>query len=96
MKAQLSLNVIIIASIVLIVLIVLWSIFTGRMGKFSEEIVSCKACEFKSDCLAVAPEGHEDCLGNGVRVKDNTGEVTTYAIKAPKVGDTEVCCLIKK
>jgi len=35
-KSQgLSLNTIIIAAIVLIVLVVLWAIFTGRMGKFS-------------------------------------------------------------
>ena len=35
-KAQgLPLNVIIIAAIVLIVLVVLWAIFAGRMGKFS-------------------------------------------------------------
>ena len=34
-KAQgLSLNIVIVAAIVLIVLIVLWAIFTGRMGGF--------------------------------------------------------------
>lgn len=38
-KSQgLSLNVIIIAAVVLIVLIVLWAIFTGRMGSFNEGI----------------------------------------------------------
>ena len=36
-KAQgLSLNTIIVAAIVLIVLIVLWAIFTGKMGSFSQ------------------------------------------------------------
>lgn len=40
-KAQgLSLNTIIIAAIVLIVLIVLWAIFTGRMGKFTAGLKS--------------------------------------------------------
>ena len=34
----LSLNTIIIAAIVLIVLIVLWAIFTGRMGNFTKGI----------------------------------------------------------
>jgi len=38
-KAQgLSLNTIIIAAIVLIVLVVLWAIFTGRMGKFTTDL----------------------------------------------------------
>lgn len=37
-KSQgLSLNVIIVAAVVLIVLIVLWAIFTGRIGAFSTE-----------------------------------------------------------
>ena len=35
----LSLNTIIIAAIVLIVLIVLWAIFTGRMGTFTKGVV---------------------------------------------------------
>jgi len=34
----LSLNTIIVAAIVLIVLIVLWAIFTGRMGTFTEGV----------------------------------------------------------
>ena len=38
-KAQgLSLNIIIVAAIVLIVLVVLWAIFTGRMGDFVESL----------------------------------------------------------
>lgn len=40
-KAQgLSLNTIIIAAIVLIVLIVLWAIFTGRMGGFTKGVTT--------------------------------------------------------
>jgi len=35
-KSQLSLKTIIIAAIVLIVLVVIWAIFTGRIGTFSE------------------------------------------------------------
>lgn len=39
LKSQgLSLNTIIIAAIVLIVLVVLWAVFTGRMGVFSREV----------------------------------------------------------
>ena len=42
-KAQgLSLNVIVIAGIVLIVLLVLWAIFTGQMSGFSSELGNCR------------------------------------------------------
>ncbi|HLC96681.1 MAG TPA: hypothetical protein VJH97_05150 [Candidatus Nanoarchaeia archaeon] len=42
-KSQgLSLNTIIIAAIVLIVLIVLWAIFTGRFSLFSSELQECR------------------------------------------------------
>jgi len=42
-KSQgLSLNVIIVAAIVLIVLIVLWAIFTGKIGGFSKELQECR------------------------------------------------------
>ena len=50
-KAQgLSLNTIIIAAIVLIVLVVLWAIFTGRMGGFSTSYSSTQSC--KDACTA--------------------------------------------
>ena len=43
-KSQgLSLNTIIIAAIVLIVLVVLWAIFTGRMGGFSKSLNDCES-----------------------------------------------------
>ena len=38
-----SLNTIIIAAVVLIVLVVIWSIFTGRMGGFVEEVNECRS-----------------------------------------------------
>jgi len=41
----LSLNVIIVAAIALIVLIVLWAIFTGRMGGFSKGVVGTQKCK---------------------------------------------------
>ncbi len=41
----LSLNTIIIAAIVLIVLIVLWAIFTGRMGSFTTGVKECRGLE---------------------------------------------------
>ena len=51
----LSLNVIIIAAIVLIVLIVLWAIFTGRMGGFTSGVKECRS-NYKWD-KNVAPDG---------------------------------------
>jgi len=86
-KAQgLSLNVIIIAAVVLIVLIVLWSIFTGRMGVFTKGVVECKSdCEKLSECQAIAPEGHKDCLDSEI-----VGGRTWYS------SEDVVCCLLKK
>lgn len=69
-KAQgLPLNTIIIAAIVLIVLIVLWAIFTGRMGKFTsglktEEKKAQKEAE-KFEKLAVK----EQCVGGLVEAE---------------------------
>ncbi len=67
----LSLNTIIIAAIVLIVLIVLWAIFTGRMGTFTTETKAktegeeCPAENWKDACdpgetivIASNAEGH--------------------------------------
>ncbi len=51
----LPLNVIIIAAIVLIVLVVLWAIFTGRMGKFSTGLVKAEKCE--PACKAIGYSG---------------------------------------
>lgn len=70
-KAQgLSLNTIIIAAIVLIVLVVLWAIFTGRMGKFTQDIktqdlktqesANKLAAMSKGNCLDIATNG---CAG---------------------------------
>ena len=86
-KAQgLSLNVIIIAAVVLIVLIVLWSIFTGRMGVFTKGVVECRiGCKKLSECQAIAPEGHKDCLDSkyvGDRKWSSNEDV--------------VCCLLKE
>lgn len=60
-KAQgLPLNVIIIAAIVLIVLVVLWAIFTGRMGVFSKGIADVTkggSCEEAGGQVKPATEG---------------------------------------
>jgi hypothetical protein len=46
----LSLNTIIIAAIVLIVLVVLWAIFTGRMGVFSKGMQEQEARAYTCIC----------------------------------------------
>ncbi|MBI2576828.1 hypothetical protein HYV84_06435 [Candidatus Woesearchaeota archaeon] len=55
-----SLNTIIIAAIVLIVLVVLWSIFTGRMGSFAGELQKCKSNDCTSKAACEAAGGVED------------------------------------
>ena len=52
-KAQgISINVIIIAAIALAVLVILFAIFTGRLGKFSKGLESCENLggDCRSDC----------------------------------------------
>ena len=75
----LPLNVIIIAAIVLIVLVVLWAIFTGRMGKF---VTSLKQQEDKT-C---------NQLGGGLPQEPPcpTGK---NAIKTTDAPGTQVCCV---
>lgn len=99
MKAQLSLNTIIIAAIVLIVLIVLWSIFAGRMGSFTSGVAECRSdCKLKSRCLAVASEGHKTCLDGDVKIMGTLSDDITKRIEseAPSPNDPKVCCLIEK
>ncbi len=65
-KAQgLSLNVIIIAAVVLIVLIVLWSIFTGRMGVFTKGVKECRGFEGNPD--KGCPKGTANYPGTNYR-----------------------------
>jgi len=59
-KSQgLSLNVIIVAAIVLVVLIVLWSIFTGKIGGFSKELQECRG-QCLSEDVCKYPKGVKD------------------------------------
>jgi hypothetical protein len=46
----LSLNVIIVAAIALIVLIVLWAVFTGRMGQTVSELPKCRGKGSATPC----------------------------------------------
>lgn len=92
LKSQvLSLNIIIVAAIVLIVLIVLWSIFTGRIGGFSKELQECRdICMAENKCQypvgVTVPEGEEDCLDKTI-----TSSSRAYIVKfSPQ---RKVCCV---
>jgi len=82
-KAQgLSLNTIIIAAIVLIVLVVLWAIFTGRMGAFATGLKGAedKKCDGEGG-LGGAIVEPEDCAP------------PKRAIKTTDATGTQVCCV---
>jgi len=75
-KAQgLSLNTIIIAAIVLIVLIVLWAIFTGKMGGFTQGLKGTAEGDAACNDVCVAtgiytggkhnPNSDSECTGLG-------------------------------
>ena len=82
----LSLNTIIIAAIVLIVLVVLWAIFTGRMGIFSKGLK--ETTEQKVNCAS-------DLIGGTVKndaAACTTAGGTTIAGSFGDVTGTQVCC----
>lgn len=91
-KAQgLSLNTIIIAAIVLIVLIVLWAIFTGRMGGFTEEVARCKGT-CRNECEY--PDWVEDPQGKcGIEAVD-ADPIEGYEHTTLKTGGK--CCISLK
>jgi len=78
----LSLNTIIIAAIVLIVLIVLWAIFTGRMGVFSKgvsDVTKGGTCAEAGGKVKTEVEG---CASACIRVYGQFSDVTAG----------EICC----
>ena len=79
----LSLNTIIIAAIVLIVLVVLWAIFTGRMGKFSQGISDITR---EKTCAEA---------GGVKRTGDDCGDDTPLFGKFTDVTTGEACCKIR-
>ncbi len=80
---ELSLNIIVIAAIVLIVMIVLIFIVTGRISLFNQGINDCKAKG------GIAKESNQQCLNEGgVPMGDIIGE-------DGKKTD-EICCRIQK
>lgn len=92
-RAQgLSLNTIIIAAIVLIVLIVLWAIFTGRMGGFAKEVAVCRG-EWKLRGKCVYPTGTIDAQ---VEPRSSIGRDTQGdpTLTSTRTSDEEVCCIL--
>ena len=66
----LSLNTIIVAAIVLIVLVVLWAIFTGRMGVFTKGVKDVGNCA--ETCKAA---GEEESTGANDTGRHSLGQV---------------------
>jgi len=103
-KSQLSLNTIIIAAIVLVVLVVLWSIFKGRMGAFSTGLEAQSGPEARKKALAEVLSGGktpgERCntaCGQGGGTLKTTAQCTAEGKKKPSIftgtGDSlKTCC----
>ncbi len=88
-KAQgLSLNTIIIAAIVLIVLVVLWAIFTGRMGVFTKGVKDIEKLRCTDDIIG----------GQASSIPDDEGSIVCPAGKSripgtfTDISETEICC----
>lgn len=88
----LSLNVIIVAAIVLVVLIVLWLVFTGRIGLFGQGLEATeKNCKSLCTGLGVYEMDHfgAECTGDQLEARKfekKEGEITRY----------QYCCCKKK
>jgi len=96
-KAQgLSLNVIIVAAIVLIVLIVLWAIFTGKMGGVSKELANCRGtCRLRGNCN-YATTGVEDPQAKAACPDDNEIRQENDISSMKLIGkppEEKVCCV---
>jgi len=90
----LSLNTIIIAAIVLIVLVVLWAIFTGRMGTFASGVKEVEKCSNACTNLGYTSGGgalRANCAG------DNNMYLGTGYVQdsGAKFGDSKGCCCTK-
>jgi len=85
----LSLNTIIVAAIVLIVLIVLWAIFTGRMGGFSLGLGTTQSCD--SACNAIQERNPPVGCGDGEEGgKNNENYIGQYDTGVD--GRPDDCC----
>ena len=83
----LSLNTIIVAAIVLIVLVVLWAIFTGRMGDFTKNLQKQEA---KTDAKAQEFEklaGGDSCAGRTCSATTSKGDLCEFPAASGKCGE---------
>ncbi|MBW2988960.1 hypothetical protein KY358_01440 [Candidatus Woesearchaeota archaeon] len=78
----LSLNTIIIAAIVLIVLVVLWAVFTGRMGVFSKGVSDVTKGGTCAEANGLVKSEIEGCSSICLRVYGQFSDVTAG----------EICC----
>ena len=84
-----SLNTIIIAVVVLIVLVVLWAIFTGRMGSFTTELQKCRSNDCTSKAACETGGGVEDSDGTPACQKSQA--TSTGGVSVP-LGQ-QICCI---
>ena len=70
MAAELSVNVIIVAAIALAVLVVLFAIFTGRLGSFSTGVAKTANCE--NSCKALGMQKGTDSVDEDPCKTDKT------------------------
>lgn len=90
-KAQgLSLNTIIIAAIVLIVLVVLWAIFTGRMGVFAKGIKDTETQLKCTDDLIGGQESKERDINGNLICPDGSSKLPGKF--ADITDDVSICC----
>jgi len=82
----LSLNTIIIAAIVLIVLVVLWAIFTGRMGTFATGVKETENCD--DACKAIGKTKADSCT-------PAAGSEPEGFVKIGKIKGADCCCKTK-
>ena len=85
---SISINTIIIAAIALAVLVVLFAIFTGRMGIFSKGIQETDTCEQKCSSLNMNQGTHPTAEGEGC----TTGQKIAGVYKGNPYG----CCCVPR
>ena len=88
-KAQgLSLNTIIIAAIVLIVLVVLWAIFTGRMGVFTTGVKDIEKLRCTDDIIGGQASTETNDNGDLICPTGKSRIPGTFT----DIDETEICC----
>ena len=100
-RADLSLNVIIIAVIGLIVLIVVVAIFSGKMTIFQKGLKSCAGQGGKCSCFVAKSDGGLDrwdetsnpCPDNSRGCPENWGPLEGTDCNSDKKEGNDLCCI---